>query len=43
MFAQYLGVSQRAVEQWESGVKRPMGSSAKLLLLVARKGLQHIA
>jgi putative transcriptional regulator len=42
VFARYLNVSRDSVSKWEQGVKRPAGSSLKLLSLVANRGLQAI-
>lgn len=43
VFATYLNVGKTTVQQWEQGVKRPRGSSLKLLDVVDRKGLEAIA
>ena len=43
VFARYLNVSTGLVSQWERGMKRPAGSSLKLLALVQEKGLSAIA
>ncbi|MCC6519955.1 MAG: DNA-binding transcriptional regulator [Tabrizicola sp.] len=43
VFAIYLNVGRSTVAQWEQGKKRPSGPAARLLDLVARKGLRAIA
>jgi len=43
VFAHYLNVSKDSVAKWERGAKHPVGSSRKLLSLVARNGLETIA
>jgi putative transcriptional regulator len=43
VFAAYLNVAKSTVCQWEQGVKRPRGTSLKLLNLVDQKGLQAVA
>ena len=43
VFAVYLNVGRSTVAQWEQGKKRPSGPAARLLDLVARKGLRAIA
>lgn len=43
VFARYLNVGTSTVAQWEQGKKKPSGSSARLLDVVARKGIQAIA
>ncbi|MBI5164079.1 MAG: DNA-binding transcriptional regulator [Magnetospirillum sp.] len=43
VFARYLNVGTSTVQQWEQGVKRPRGSSLKLLQVVERKGLDILA
>ena len=43
VFARYLNVTTGLVSQWERGVKRPRGTSLKLLTLVAKNGLGAIA
>lgn len=43
VFAHYLNISKDAVSQWERGIKKPTGTSLKLLSLVARKGIVAIA
>ncbi len=40
MFASYLIVTPAAVKQWENGERKPSGSSARLLQLIERKGLE---
>ncbi len=42
VFAHCLNVSKDLISQWERGVKKPAGTSLKLLSLVSRKGLQAI-
>lgn len=39
-FARALNVSSSAVQQWESGAKRPGGSAAKLLSVIEKHGLE---
>lgn len=36
-FAEELGVRQQTVSEWETGVYRPRGASARLLRLVAER------
>lgn len=43
VLAYYMNVSKDAISQWERGVKRPAGTSLKLLSLIASKGLAAIA
>ncbi len=43
VLAHYLNVTKGLISQWERGVKKPSGSSLKLLLLVAKNGLSMIA
>ena len=43
VFAIYLNVGRSTVAQWEQVKKRPSGPAARLLDLVARKGLRAIA
>lgn len=43
VFAFYLNVGKSTVAQWEQGRKKPSGPAARLLDLVARKGLRAIA
>lgn len=43
VFAIYLNVGRSTVAQWEQGKKSPSGPAARLLDLVARKGLRVIA
>lgn len=43
VFAIYLNVGRSTVAQWEQGKKSPSGPAARLLDLVARKGLRAIA
>lgn len=40
MFASYLIVTPAVVKQWENGERKPSGSSARLLQLIERKGLE---
>jgi putative transcriptional regulator len=42
-FARSLNVSPSAVQQWESGAKRPSGPAAKLLAIVEKHGLEVLA
>ncbi|WP_158972430.1 DNA-binding transcriptional regulator [Paraglaciecola sp. L3A3] len=42
VFAAYLNTSASTVRQWEQGVKKPRGTSLKLLDLVAHKGLNAL-
>ena len=37
VFANYMGVSQKTVEAWESGVNHPVGPACRLLSLLERK------
>ena len=39
----YLGTSTAAVTQWELGLRKPTGSTAKPLDLIRRKGLTVLA
>jgi putative transcriptional regulator len=39
VFGYHLNISKDTVSQWERGIKKPAGSSLKLLSLVAHKGL----
>ena len=43
VFALYLNVTPGLVSQWERGLKRPGGPSAKLLAFVEKKGLDAVA
>ncbi len=43
VFARYLNVTAGLVSQWERGQKRPRGASLKLLVLVAKNGLEAVA
>jgi putative transcriptional regulator len=43
VLALYLGTSTAAVTQWELGLRRPTGATAKLLDLIRRKGLAVLA
>ena len=43
VFARYLNTSESTVEKWETGAKRPGGVALKLLSLVQKHGLQHLA
>ena len=42
VFAYCLNVSKDLISQWERGVKKPAGTSLKLLSLVERRGLGAI-
>jgi putative transcriptional regulator len=39
IFARHLNVSESTVKQWETGAKKPGGSSLKLLAVVKKHGL----
>lgn len=41
-FAQAVGVGPATVEQWEQGLKRPTGASARLLDIIDRKGIDAV-
>lgn len=43
IFAHYMNVGRTTVAQWEQGKKKPGGSAARLLDLIARKGIRAIA
>ena len=43
VFARYLNVTTGLVSQWERGEKHPRGASLKLLILVAKNGLETVA
>ena len=43
VFARYLNTSESTVEKWETGAKKPSGVALKLLSLVQKHGLQHLA
>lgn len=43
VFARYLNTSESTVEKWETGAKKPSGIALKLLSLVQKHGLQHLA
>lgn len=43
VFARYLNISESTVEKWESGAKKPSGSSLKLLAVVQKHGLKILA
>jgi putative transcriptional regulator len=43
VFARYLNTSERTVEKWESGAKRPSGMALRLLTVVQKHGLQVLA
>jgi putative transcriptional regulator len=43
VFASYMNVGKSTVAQWEQGKKKPSGSAARLLDVIARKGLRSIA
>ncbi len=42
VFALYMNVSKDSVSQWERGLKKPAGTTLKLLSLVKQKGLSAI-
>jgi|SRR6056297_988032 putative transcriptional regulator len=42
VFAQFLNVGPTTVAQWEQGKKSPGGSSARLLDVIDRKGIEAI-
>lgn len=42
VFAAHLNISSSAVKKWETGEKRPHGTSLKLLSLISKKGLSAI-
>jgi putative transcriptional regulator len=42
IFAHCLNVSKDLISQWERGVKKPAGTSLKLLSLIEKKGLRAI-
>ena len=42
VFAYCLNVSKDLISQWERGIKKPAGTSLKLLSLIEKKGLQAI-
>lgn len=42
VFASYMNVGKSTVAQWEQGKKKPSGPAARLLDVVARKGLRAI-
>lgn len=42
VFAYCLNVSKDLISQWERGIKKPAGTSLKLLSLISKKGLQAI-
>jgi len=43
MLAAILNTSLSTVRQWEIGIKRPGGTSAKLLDLLERKGIEALS
>jgi len=43
MLATILNTSLSTVKQWEIGIKRPGGTSAKLLDLLERKGIEVLS
>jgi putative transcriptional regulator len=43
VFARYLNTSESTIEKWETGAKKPSGLALKLLSLVQKHGLQHLA
>ena len=42
VFARYMGVTVKALSQWERGLRKPEGPAARLLSLVKAHGLQYI-
>ncbi|STX81698.1 putative zinc finger/helix-turn-helix protein, YgiT family [Legionella busanensis] len=42
VFANCLNVSKDLISQWERGVKKPAGTSLKLLSLISKKGLKAV-
>jgi putative transcriptional regulator len=40
VFAAYLNISPSTIQKWESGEKKPSGSSLKLLNMVDEKGIE---
>jgi putative transcriptional regulator len=42
VFAYCLNVSKDLISQWERGIKKPAGTSLKLLSLISKRGLQAI-
>jgi putative transcriptional regulator len=42
VFAYCLNVSKDLISQWERGIKKPAGTSLKLLSLISKKGLHAI-
>lgn len=42
VFAAHLNISSSAVKKWETGEKKPHGTSLKLLSIVSKKGLSAI-
>lgn len=43
MLATILNTSLSAIKHWEIGIKRPGGTSAKLLDILARKGIEGLS
>lgn len=43
VFARFLNTSESTVEKWETGAKKPSGMALKLLSLVQKHGLRHLA
>lgn len=41
IFAEYLGLSKNLISEWERGIKKPRGSSLRLLQIINTHGL-HI-
>ena len=39
VFAQYLGLSKNIISDWERGIKKPRGSSLRLLQIIDKHGL----
>lgn len=42
VFAQYLGLSKNIISDWERGVKKPRGSSLRLLQIINKHGLDIV-
>jgi putative transcriptional regulator len=39
IFAEYLGLSKNLISEWERGIKKPRGSSLRLLQIISNHGL----